>query len=202
MQIKRQANSTTRAKAIVNKTKGFFGAITNSLKYSEPKAPSFAPLAFDDGSSALADESDRESELFYPTPPFARRFTSNSQRSGSTKSTTSTTISSVFSHRTYETATTATTETDEPYSGKDDGIGAAPKDMDVGVRSFGSEDEYDDDEDEDEDEGVFMRSKRIKPLQAGFVSSVPRNAYAAFLSQPLYKPAYIFPTARRCVDDA
>lgn len=37
MQIKRQANSTSRAKALVDKTKDLFSAFTNALKYSENK---------------------------------------------------------------------------------------------------------------------------------------------------------------------
>lgn len=53
-------------------------------------------------------------------------------------------------------------------------------------------------EEDDVDEGaLFMRAKRTKPFQSCSATSLPRNPYAAFLSQPLYKPSYIFPTARR-----
>ncbi|KAG8931099.1 hypothetical protein FRC01_001859, partial [Tulasnella sp. 417] len=84
---------------------------------------------------------------------------------------------------------------------KEDGVMAVEGDMEVGVGASGDESSLDlSSEDDDEDEGViFMRSKRVN---SGLVTSLPRNPYAAFLSQPLYKPAYSFPTARRSVDDA
>ncbi|KAG8900070.1 hypothetical protein FRC01_010274 [Tulasnella sp. 417] len=227
MQLKRQTNSTARPRTLVDRTKSLFCAITSAIKYPEPKvtfslsgvngrlsrleslilAPSFAPPAFEVESPALADgESDREPALCYPTPPFARRFTSSShwQHAGSTKSTTSTTNSSVFSRHTYQTATTVAGEGKELSLEKGDGIVAAEGDVEVGVGASGDESSPElSSEDDDDDEGVFfIRSKRVKPLQPGFVTSLPRNPYAAFLSQPLYKPPYIFPTARRSVDEA
>ncbi|KAG8911921.1 hypothetical protein FRC01_005404 [Tulasnella sp. 417] len=184
MQLNRQANSTARAKALIDKTKCLFSAISNAVKYSEPK-----------GRFSMLE--DYETELFYPTPPFARNFTSGTQRTGSTKSTAPTTTSSVFSRCTYQTATTVAGEGDEPYSGKDDGVGAAQEDMEVGVGAFGGEDESSPElsSEDEEEEGVFIRSKRVKPLQPVFATSFTRNPYAAFSSQPLYKASYIFPTA-------
>ncbi|KAG8915968.1 hypothetical protein FRC01_003458 [Tulasnella sp. 417] len=226
MQLKRQANSTTRAKTFVDKTKGLFGAITNSIKSSEHKAPSFAPLASEEAACALTDsESDRESALPYPTPPFARRFTTSSQHSGSTKSTTSTSTSSIFSRFTYQTVATEAGEGDGSCLEKCDETVAVKEDMGAGATqdpyiftrfnepargpSFPAlQADSDDDEsysgrpsegEEDDDEGViFIHSKRVK--QPAFATSLTRNPYASFLSQASYKPPYIFPTIRRSVD--
>ncbi|KIO29438.1 hypothetical protein M407DRAFT_6243 [Tulasnella calospora MUT 4182] len=188
MQIKRQANSTTRAKALVDKAKDFFSAITNS-KYAETKPFPVTPSTFDKRSPTLADyEADRDSELFCPAPPFARRFTSNSRLSGSVTST-STAPSSIFSRDTYQTAITVAGEGDESHLEKDDGITVAEEEMGVGAsqpgshgsgianlnkpaRGFSLQAEWGDDEshlelpseeEEEDDEGVFF--KRVEPLQ-------------------------------------
>ncbi|KAG8949728.1 hypothetical protein FRC04_008268 [Tulasnella sp. 424] len=228
MQLKRQANSTARGKALVAKTKEVLSSITKIFNYSEiepcsvpPRAPSATPPASFDG------EPEPESELFYPLPPFTRTFTSGSQLSGSTKST-STAASSIFSCHTYQTTNTAAGEEKELYSGKDDTTTtieeAANADIvqtSLGlvlphITSCGNEQvqsstslmEWSNDgehseassenEEEDDDEGaLFMRAKRTKPFRSYPTTSLPRNPYAAFLSQPLYKPSYIFPTARR-----
>ncbi|KAG8916428.1 hypothetical protein FRC01_003157 [Tulasnella sp. 417] len=210
-----------RARALVDKTRDFISVITNAIKYSEPKA-FVAPPTPEKQSSALADyESDHSSELFYPTPPFARRFTFSSQRSGSTNST-STAPSSIFSRHTYQTRTTVAGEGDEPCLEKDDGIPAveedvggfgAAQDSDILTRlnesardpsSFALQAESSDEESypgqsSDDDEGVlFIRSERVK--QPTFATSLTRDPYAAFLSRPSYKLSYVFPTTRRSVN--
>ncbi|KAG9038858.1 hypothetical protein FS837_001161 [Tulasnella sp. UAMH 9824] len=220
MQIKRQANSTSRAKALVNKTKDLFSAFTNTLKYSENKARfslsegfQSTPPTFEDRTSAIVDyEHDPELELFYPAPPFFRRFTSSSQRSGSTEST-STASSSILSHHTYRTATTVAGDGKQSNPEKEDvtadeatGIRASglalhnsdnlihPSELARG--SFPLRANSRDDEEDEEEEILFMPSKRVASLQPGFATFLSRNPYAAFLSQPLYKPPYIFPAGR------
>ncbi|KAG8922338.1 hypothetical protein FRC01_014165 [Tulasnella sp. 417] len=226
MQLQRQANSTSRAKSFVDKTKGLFGVITSSIKYPQPKAPSFAPLNSEEEASALTNsESDRDSALFYPTPLFARRFTSSSQHSGSTRSTTSTTTSSIFSRLTDQTATTVTGEGYESRLEGCDGTVAVKEDMGAGatqgpyiftrfnepargprfpaLQANSIDDEsYSgrvSEEEEDDDEGIlFIHSKWVK--QPVFATSLTRSPYASFLSQASYKPPYIFPTIRCSVD--
>ncbi|KAG8906062.1 hypothetical protein FRC01_008151 [Tulasnella sp. 417] len=135
MQVKRQANSTARGKAPVDKTRDFFSVITNAIKYSESKwfppwrAPSVRPPTFEGKSSILANYAlDQSSELLYPTLPLARRFTFSSQHSGSTKST-STAPSSIFSCHTYQTTITVACEGSHSCLEKDDGIAAVEENM-------------------------------------------------------------------------
>ncbi|KAG8916410.1 hypothetical protein FRC01_003172 [Tulasnella sp. 417] len=202
MWVKRPADSTARAKALIDKTRDFICVITNAIKYSEPKHP--------------------PSELFYPASPFARRFTS-SQRSGTTKST-STAPESIFSHHTYQTTITVAGEGDESCLEKDDGIAAAEGNMggvgatqdpdlltrlnepardssSFALQAQSREEESYPGRSSNDDEGVlFIRSKRVK--QPMFAASLTRNPYAAFLSQPLYKPSYVFPTIGHSVDSS
>ncbi|KAG8945313.1 hypothetical protein FRC00_010154 [Tulasnella sp. 408] len=223
MQIKRQANSTSRAKALVGKTKDLLSAFANTFKYSENKASHITPPTFEERTSAIVDdEHDQDLELFYPVPPFFRRFTPNSQRSGSARST-STAPSSIFSHHTSQTAATVAGEGNQSDPEKED----ATADEATGVRASGlslhdsnilihpnepgrgsfslradlSDDEgrsggSSEDEEDEEEEILFMRSKRVASLQPEFATSLSRNPYAAFLSQSSYKPPYIFPTSR------
>ncbi|KAG9030082.1 hypothetical protein FS837_003358 [Tulasnella sp. UAMH 9824] len=168
MRIKLQANSSARVRVLVNKTKDLCSAFTNALKYSEIKPSHLTTPTFEAQPLARADpELEDEPGLVYPAPLFAPRLTSSS---GSTNST-STGASTIFSRQSYRTASTVAGEGKELDKGKEkeDLIAAADK--------ASGED--------DEEEVVFMRSKRV--------ASLSRNPYAAFLSQPSYKPPYIFP---------
>ncbi|KAG9038859.1 hypothetical protein FS837_001162 [Tulasnella sp. UAMH 9824] len=110
MRIKRQANSTCRAEALVDKTNDLFSAFTKPFKPSEIKPSPVTPPAFEKQIFAPTNyELDSDPELPYPTPPFARRRTSSSRLSGSTNST-STPRSSIFSHHTDHTAITVAGE--------------------------------------------------------------------------------------------
>lgn len=218
MQINRQANSSARAKGFVNRTKDLLSAFTTSFKYPELKSSPATPPTFEKQTIALTSyESDLE--LSYPAPPFTRRRTSSSQLSGSTKST-STGRSSIFSHHTDRTAITAAGE--ESVSDLDkEGIAAVEVSRpawhgSVGLAhpnepargSFSTQIESNDDEDhsepsseegEEDDEGMLLIHSKRRPLQHGFATSLSRNPYEAFLSQPLYKPSYIFPATRQSI---
>ncbi|KAG9030084.1 hypothetical protein FS837_003360 [Tulasnella sp. UAMH 9824] len=223
MQINRQANSSARAKVFVNKTRDFFSAFTNSFKYPEIRSLPVTPPTFEKQASALTSyEVDPDAELSYPAPRFARRRTSSSLLSGSTNST-STPRSSIFSHHTDQTAITVAGEDNFSYIDKkaaftgaeeskptwhDSAVLGDPDEPSRGscelqIESSADEDhgELSSEEEEEDDEGMlFIHSKRGARFQPGFATSLTRNPYGAFLSQPLYKPSYIFPAPRRSMN--
>ncbi|KAG9038861.1 hypothetical protein FS837_001164 [Tulasnella sp. UAMH 9824] len=207
MQINRQANCSARAKGFVNKTRDFFSAFSNSFKYPEFKPFLIVTPTPEAQPPARVDpELEDEPGLVYPAPLFARRPTSSS---GSTNST-STGASTIFSRQSYRTASTVAGEGKESdkEKEKEDLISAADKASRVRVsqpsfwlrgESSGEESVLPSDEEEDDEEELLsMRSKRVEPA---FATSLARpNPYAAFMSQPFYKPPYILPTTCLAVD--
>ncbi|KAG8924177.1 hypothetical protein FRC01_011841 [Tulasnella sp. 417] len=199
MQRQYRANSSFRAKALVAKTKGAIGSMFKAIKSLEITSPSrkstFKPLP--------ASTSDEEDEVFRPSPTFARRSTSTSQCSRSTGSTTVTTISSRY---TYKSNTTAASDSDH-LDGDElaqvivrRSAGQSPVKQEY-TPLFSIELESDDDYpceewdgEDDEAQVPLIRSKRGEITQAGFITSLPHNPYASFLSQPLYKQPYMLLT--------
>ncbi|KAG8950952.1 hypothetical protein FRC04_007016 [Tulasnella sp. 424] len=209
LQLQRRSSSSVRAKSLVAKTKDFVGSMVKAFKPLDIKIQLPLTTSSLETLPAPADEPEPEPEFefFYPSPPFTRRFTSTSQLSGSTGSTA---LASIFSGQTYQTNVTVAqdTECSEEAAGiasqtpsSQEGEDSLSTRVQHGLGDDGLNERFfdggDGEDDEDEDDGVLlMRSKRSEPTRACFVTSLPRIPYAAFLSQPLYKQPYVFPTAR------
>ncbi|KAG8959812.1 hypothetical protein FRC00_001220 [Tulasnella sp. 408] len=207
MHLGRRANSTSRAKSFVNKTKDAFGSIIKTFKSLEiilewlAYSP-FASMSLQHSSSSSAfkrlpaSTNDDDDDLPYPSPPFARAYATASQRSGSTCSIAAASISSRYTYRTNTTA--GDNFLDEVIVRK-----LVPRSLfdQKNKTTFTIEAEFDEDylsqesdhEDGEDDEVLLIRSKRGRATQTGFATSLPHNQYSTFLSQSLYKQPYVFP---------